>query len=173
MIINNNQIEQKIEELLQELDSGKNTSFLHTELSKLHHQIFFVHTFLDGLINQLIAKFLAKEFHTHTKNSLDENLVLFGYAFSLYKILDEIDFARKIKILQKYRILSKNTPLTKKLFQVNDIRNYFSHPLTYSKKLSSYRKRENYLEILYLLQEAKNSMERLVQKHSSIKSKKL
>lgn len=160
MIIDNSKEEKtqkQIDELLQKLQTWEDIDphFMNDDLKELRHKVMHIHLRLEISLEILINDFLAEPFNKHPIK-FSEKLILSN---KLKFIFGNMDFLKKLKALQDAEKINKST--FKLLVKVNDVRKYFSHPLTYQDKLEEYKQPEKYLEILRLLVNAYTNFDQM------------
>lgn len=133
----------KIKELHKKLETAEETDYLYfsKDLRDLRHRVMYVHSRIEGSLESLLVKeVIGKPPYTE---DLGKRLV------SQLAILSELDFARKVTLVQKMGLITE--PLRKDIMKINEVRKYFSHPSKFLEKIFEYKKEDKVAETLELL----------------------
>jgi hypothetical protein len=126
-------------------------AFLQFDLKELRHKIMYVHLRIEASLNILIGDYVSEAFIAFVKgeklNGYKTSLQMFRW--DLQKLLDEMDFAKKVKVALKTNKIDKKTQ--GRLFKVNDLRVIFSHPQAHQEEIQAFREQTKHLEALEIL----------------------
>lgn len=153
-----NDIQNKIDVIKAKLSSQEDGdfSYMTEEVRELRHYVMYTHGALESSMDVRIGQYLIKDIPSTITNDKERH----GFYWKLKILVDEMDFAKKVKVLEKYEFLPKD--LISKLWAVNQIRVYFSHPSSHLEKLKSYEDEGEYLKILEKLDGAMSAMNELI-----------
>ena len=143
-----------IEKIKAKLDEAEATDFIYLTkpVQQLRHHALYLHTTFEASIDKIIIKHILKDVNLGPQQ-VREKVTLHH---KLRIILNEIDFAKKVKIVEKQKSLPQE--VIGKLFAVNDIRVHFAHPTTYRAKLISYQETEKLHSAYKILNDALESL---------------
>jgi hypothetical protein len=153
-----NDTQRKINEFKRKLSLQEDGDFqyMDEDVRELRHYVMYIHGALESAMDTRIGQYLIKDIPS-TKINNEER---YGFHWKLKFLLDEMDFSKKVKVLEKYEFLTKE--LISKLWAVNQIRVYFSHPSSHLRKLKTYEDEVEYLKVLDTLDEAMTAMNELI-----------
>jgi hypothetical protein len=161
-----NQLEEKISELKETLQNYEDTdpAYMNEEIKELRHFTMYTHLRMEESLGHLLVR-------SQLASLAPFNLPKEAYqaAFSSgTTIAIEVDYARKVNLAQSYnQIDSKVGSL---MYQVNELRKYFSHPSKYYAKLAELRdNRDRYKEAMEQLVNAHKAMNEIFQQFVSSK----
>lgn len=158
----NKKIEAEIEDIRQTLSSMEDTDFhyMDEQLRDLRHRVIYVHTVIEEYMGVRIGQILLRTPSQIEAEVVDKQV----FHMKLANLLNEMDFVKKVKILQKFHSLPKE--LVSKFMEVNQTRVYFSHPSSYLKEIREYRNRKKYLQTLQLLKKTVDEINDLIRKEN-------
>lgn len=121
---------------------------LNSRQTELRHITLFMHNYLEGHIDIRIIMKKLNDMNI-TENELQDKV-----SYSLRQLLDEIDFARKIKLALQIGAISK--PLSSALHKLNEYRIYFAHPNAYRNQLYKFDSEPELLKAYKVIYETMN-----------------
>lgn len=145
---------QKIQEQIDEMkrvilaNEEGDRNYLGDQIRELRHLTTYVHTVLEEHMELAIGRDIQKKLRVEDVAKEDKQEIM----QNILEIFDDVPYAKKASIVKKSKLMPES--LIGKLFQVNNIRIYFSHPKTYYIQLQSYRDPEKYLEALRTVHDA-------------------
>jgi len=112
-----------------------------------------IHLRIEASLDILIGDYISENFiaFLHGKGIKDYEIPFRGFRWDLQNVLDELDFAKKVKIATKTKKIDQKTQ--GKLFKVNELRVIFSHPQAHQIEIQAYNDKNKYLEALITLVE--------------------
>lgn len=145
---------QRIKEIQIKLSQSEKADYIYVTKSvqQLRHHVLYLHTTFEASIDKIIIKHILKDANLtaqtpQKKASINHNIRM---------VLNEVDFSKKLRIVQKQKSLSKK--LISKLYSVNDIRVYFAHPTTFRVNLISYQNEKSLLNAYEVLNSALDAL---------------
>ena len=146
--------QEKIDEIKSKLQGAEDTDFAYmsTPVKELRHYVLYVHSSLERSLEIRIGRHIV----AHLNPTKEEKQKVY---WNMKDVLEEIDYAKKIKIAQKQGVIPSE--MVSKLFAVNNIRVPFAHPSSYQEKLREYRDEAKELEAYEILNAAYHAMDNL------------
>lgn len=109
---------------------------------KLHSIIQYYHAFFEQIFYSFVSDYvknISKDLSEEKKQKLVK---------TYFRIFDDVDFAKKIKIMSDFGLTNKT--LNKKLYEFNQIRVTISHAPSYLSKIDELKEKNKYLKTLQL-----------------------
>ncbi|HVZ12533.1 MAG TPA: hypothetical protein VG965_05905 [Patescibacteria group bacterium] len=139
-------VDEQIENCLRQLQNLEDIDpfYLNGPLQKLRHFVMFVHTRMEVSMEIFIGDYLFEGSPLLSK--IESNRV---YRSRLASVIEEMDFVKKINVLQKIKKIDSDTASS--LFKVNQYRVAFSHPSAKIGEIKEFDDDNKYLEALKTL----------------------
>lgn len=154
------QLEEQISSLKEMLQNYEDTdpAYMNQEMKELRHFVMYTHLRMEESLGHLLVRNQLAPL-----SAMNPPKEIYQAAFSSgTSIAIEVDFARKVNLAQSYNQI--DSQVGSMMFQVNELRKYFSHPSKYPGKLAELRgSRDKYKEALEQLANAHRAMNKTFQ----------
>lgn len=154
------QIEEQIRSLKEALQDYEDTdpAYMNEEMKELRHFVMYTHLRMEESLGHLLVRNQLAPL-----GAMNPPKEIYQAAFSSgTSIAIEVDFARKVNLAQSYDQI--DSKVGSMMFQVNELRKYFSHPSKFQGKLGELSRDKNkYKEALEQLADAHRAMNEIFQ----------